>query len=227
MAIHDMVLDNAVGAAFRSDANAALAALVTNSSNATAPTTTYAYMWWADTTSGWLKLRNSGNSAWIDVFRLSDIAFTDSTFVVVDNADNTKKVVLQLSSLSTGQTRTITVPDSSLTLAGIDITQNWTKMQRAGVVSDNDGAFDLTSAAGNDFTWTPTGADVLDFTNEIVGARGCILLNNASGYAITLGGECDADANCASALSTAGKRWINYWCYDGTNVAISYSDLLV
>lgn len=64
---HDGVLDNAPGATFRADANAALAALLGLSSGATAPSTTYAYMWWADTANTLLKQRNGANSSWITV----------------------------------------------------------------------------------------------------------------------------------------------------------------
>jgi hypothetical protein len=70
MATHDYVISNASGAAVRADLNNALAAIVSNNSSATAPTTTYAYQWWADTTAGVLKIRNSANSAWITLFQL-------------------------------------------------------------------------------------------------------------------------------------------------------------
>lgn len=62
-----MDLVNAAGAAFRADMNLALLALISNSSGATEPATTFAYQWWADTTSGILKLRNAANSGWISV----------------------------------------------------------------------------------------------------------------------------------------------------------------
>ena len=70
MATHDYIISNASGAAVRADLNNALAAIVSNNSNATSPATTYAYQWWADTTTGQLKLRNSANSAWITIFEL-------------------------------------------------------------------------------------------------------------------------------------------------------------
>ena len=70
MATHDYVIANGTGAAVRSDLNGALAAIVSNNSSASAPSPTYAYMWWADTTTGLLKLRNSANSAWITLFQL-------------------------------------------------------------------------------------------------------------------------------------------------------------
>jgi len=67
MATHDYVIANGTGAAVRSDINGALAAIVTNNSDTVAPATTYAFQWWADTTTGLLKIRNAANSAFITV----------------------------------------------------------------------------------------------------------------------------------------------------------------
>jgi len=75
MATHDYVIANQSGAAFRTDLNNALAAIVSNNSSSSQPATRYAYQWWADTSSGILKLRNSANDAWIDMLNL------DGTFV--------------------------------------------------------------------------------------------------------------------------------------------------
>ena len=71
MAQHDAIIDNQAGAAIRSDLNNFLDAIISNSSGATAPATTYAYMWWADTTTGLLKQRNAANSAWITIGTLA------------------------------------------------------------------------------------------------------------------------------------------------------------
>ena len=70
MATHDYVLDNASGADFRADLNNALAAIVSNNSNSSSPSTTYAYQWWADTSNNVLKIRNSANNDWIELFQL-------------------------------------------------------------------------------------------------------------------------------------------------------------
>jgi hypothetical protein len=70
MAQHDYIIANGTGAAVRSDLNGSLAAIVSNNSGATQPTTMYAYQWWADTTTGLLKLRNAANNAWITLFQL-------------------------------------------------------------------------------------------------------------------------------------------------------------
>jgi len=67
----DYILANGTGAAVRSDINGQLAAIVSNNSGATEPTTMYAYQWWADTTTGLLKLRNSANSAWSTIGTLA------------------------------------------------------------------------------------------------------------------------------------------------------------
>ena len=71
MSTHDYIVDNQNGANFRSDLNNALAAIVSNNSSATAPTTTYAFMLWADTASDLLKQRNAADSAWISILTLS------------------------------------------------------------------------------------------------------------------------------------------------------------
>lgn len=67
MSQHDYIISNASGATVRADINSVLAAIITNNSGATAPSTTYSYQFWADTTTGILKQRNAANSAWIDI----------------------------------------------------------------------------------------------------------------------------------------------------------------
>ena len=65
MATHDYNIANQIGSEFRADLNNALLAIVSNNSNATSPSTTYAYQLWVDTANNVLKLRNSANNAWI------------------------------------------------------------------------------------------------------------------------------------------------------------------
>jgi hypothetical protein len=71
VATHDYVIANGTGAAVRSDLNDALAAIVSNNSDTSEPATTYAYQWWADTTTGLLKIRNAANSGWVTVGTLA------------------------------------------------------------------------------------------------------------------------------------------------------------
>ena len=70
MATHDYDLANASGASFRTDLNNCLDAIISNNSSSTAPSTTVAYMFWADTTDNVLKIRNSANNAWITLMQL-------------------------------------------------------------------------------------------------------------------------------------------------------------
>lgn len=52
--------------------------------------------------------------------------FDDDAFTLRDEGDATKKVMFQLSGITTGNTRTLTVPDASTTLVGTDTTQTLT-----------------------------------------------------------------------------------------------------
>ena len=64
MSQHDYALADQAGLAFLADINAVLAAIVSNNSGTAEPADTYPYMLWADTTSGWIKQRNAGDTAW-------------------------------------------------------------------------------------------------------------------------------------------------------------------
>lgn len=67
MAQHDFDVANGTGAAVRADLNDALEALATLSGGSSAPSTTYAHQWWFDESVGILKVRNSANTAWVNV----------------------------------------------------------------------------------------------------------------------------------------------------------------
>lgn len=54
------------------------------------------------------------------------VSLKDTLFTLQDDGDTTKQVQFQLSGITTGTTRTITVPDASLTLVGTATTQTLT-----------------------------------------------------------------------------------------------------
>ena len=83
MSTHDYVIANASGSAVRSDINNVLAAIVSNNSSSSEPSTKYAYMLWADTTNGILKIRNSANNGWVELLQL------DGTLTMEDGAEAT------------------------------------------------------------------------------------------------------------------------------------------
>ena len=76
MAQHDYIIANQSGASFRADLNNGLAAVVSQNSGAAEPSTTYAYMTWAVTTTGLYKIRNGANSAWIPLYKLDGTGFS-------------------------------------------------------------------------------------------------------------------------------------------------------
>ena len=94
---HDYIIANQSGASLRSDLNNGLAAIVSQNSGATQPSTTYSYQWWADTTTGLLKIRNAANSAWITVGTLASANLghllaaggTLTGILLIDDAANT------------------------------------------------------------------------------------------------------------------------------------------
>jgi hypothetical protein len=103
VATHDYNIANGTGAAVRSDLNGALAAIATNNSSATAPATTYAYQWWADTTTGLLKQRNAANSAFVTI---GTLASTNLGLAALAGATFTGDVIL-------GTTTALELPDGT------------------------------------------------------------------------------------------------------------------
>lgn len=71
--------------------------------------------------------------------------FTDNVFTLADNSDPTKLAQFQLSSITAGQTRTLTVPDASGTLALLGLAQTWSALQTftSGGITVNDNIFTL------------------------------------------------------------------------------------
>lgn len=66
MSQHDMNVANGPGLTFRTDMNAALQALASQSSGATEPSPAFPCQVWADTGTGRLKQRDSANTVWLD-----------------------------------------------------------------------------------------------------------------------------------------------------------------
>jgi len=99
MAQHDGVIDNGTGNAVRTDINNALAAINSNNSGASDPSTTYAYQFYADTGDNTLKIRNAANDGFVNVSAVGGIgsvnlglaALTGATFTGnVDFNDDVK-----------------------------------------------------------------------------------------------------------------------------------------
>ena len=105
----------------------------------------------------------------------------------------------------------------------LSVDQAWTGSQRATLVTDNDGSFDLN--AGQNFKCTPAGGLTLTFTNFANGQSGYIILVNSGGHAIARHSDSIADANFVSTVSAAGTYIISY-ISDGTDAFLTNSAIM-
>lgn len=112
-------------------------------------------------------------------------SFQDSTFTIFDNVDATKLLAFQLSGITTGTTRTLTVPDASTTLVGHDATQTLTNKTISG--------------ASNTFSNIPNTATTAVATNTI----STIVARDGSGNfaAGTITAALTGNADTATALA--------------------------
>lgn len=74
----------------------------------------------------------------------------DSTTSIVDNADNTKILKFEVSGVTTGTTRTLTVPNVSTTIAGTDATQSFSNKSFSDAITGAQIATPSNPSAGND-----------------------------------------------------------------------------
>lgn len=74
--------------------------------------------------------------------------FSDADFKVFDDADPTKEMIFQLSGIATGTTRTMSIPDDSLTLVGVNVAGLF-DVDATTVDIDATGNIDVDTASGN------------------------------------------------------------------------------
>src|SRR3546814_9888192 len=95
MSQHDYDVANADGPPVRPDINSLAEAIASLNGGASAPSVTFQFMLWADTTSGLLKIRNAANTDWVTVGTLASTnlglaVLAANTFTGTQNfADNT------------------------------------------------------------------------------------------------------------------------------------------
>jgi hypothetical protein len=148
MAQHDYIIANQSGAAFRSDLNNGLAAIVSQNSGAAQPSTTYAYMWWADTTTGLLKIRNAANNDWITIGTLAS-----ANFGLLSLAGGTLTGNLTLNA------------QSDLRLADSD-SSNWVALQAPATVASNITLTVPSTVGTADQSLVTDGAGALSFASR-------------------------------------------------------------
>jgi hypothetical protein len=158
MSQHDFVLDDAAGAAFLADSNLAIQALASVSSGSSAPSTTYPYQPWADTTSGLLKQRNAANTLWVPRDTLAET-------LVISRASNT---------ILTGADR------GRAFVATAGFTQTLTAAATLG-----DGWWCAYDAAGFSIVFDPNSTETIDgaVTKTVTGS-GFIFCNGSAFYTV-------------------------------------------
>ena len=166
---HDLNIENQGFPAFRSDLNNALQSLGTNSSGATAPTTTFANQFWYDTANDILKVRNEDNDAWISLIQLNQ----------------TTDAITKVFGLEIG----VDVQAYDANTAKLNVVQSFTKAQRGTAValtsSTNSIASDFSLA--NNFTHTFTENTTLaNPTNLVAGQSGVIVFTQHASSPKTL-----------------------------------------
>ena len=105
MATHDYNIADQTTPLFRADLNNALSAIATNNSSATAPSTTFAGMWWLDTANNYIKIRDVNDANWI-ILAEFDVANSRTKLVSnsleaasaagIDILDNTGSKIIDL-----------------------------------------------------------------------------------------------------------------------------------
>lgn len=234
MATHDYVIANGTGAAVRSDLNNALAAIVSNNSSSTEPTTTYAFQWWADTNTTLLKFRNAANSAWITVgdystanFGLLTSATAASTYLALSggtvtgalNIGTAGSLVFEGSTANDFETtlavtdptadRTVTFPDATGTVPLLSLAQSFSAAQRGAITALTDGATITPDfALANNYSVTLGGNRTLaNPTNITAGQSGAIFISQDGTGSRTLafGTYWDFPAGTAPTLTTTAN----------------------
>jgi len=193
MATHDYVIDNQSAPSARSDINNVLQAIVTNNSGTSAPSVTYAGMWWLDTTNNYLKLRDKDNADWVIVGELDvtndrwklisdSLKAASAGGIDVLNSSGTKIIDLQVASQATAE-------------AGTNNTELMTPLRTAQAIAENAVSYPqviTTLTSGTSYT-IPSGAQAVLIKASGGGGGGAVHANPATGglglNSVTLGGD--------------------------------------
>ena len=176
MAQHDYAIANQSGASFRADLNNGLAAVVSQNSGAAEPSTTYAYMTWADTTTGLYKIRNGANSAWIPLYKLDGTGFS-----VANGTAAAPSIFFRDSGTDTGiyssGTDAVDIATAGIRRVGVSSAGDVTiygqgDLRLADSDSSNWVAFQAPATVSSNVTWTLPATD---------GTNGQALKTNGSG----------------------------------------------
>lgn len=163
MAQHDMNIANQGFPAFRADLNDALGALVSNSSGATAPSTTFAHQFWVDTAAdpSVLKIRNADNDAWITIGSINQ---TDDKFKLTPADGVSTDTISELTSAAGVTIDGVLLKDTTVTANTIKASGTSSTQGEVQLFEDTDNgtnyvAFKAPASIAANVTWTLPNAD--------------------------------------------------------------------
>ena len=196
MSQHDFSIANQTASSARSDINNGLQALASNNRGTSAPSTTYANMFWYDTNNNILKMRNEANSAWIDVVYMNQstgvTSILDNTPVVTSGGSVAGLIGDQLSSTwntGTGTTESLISP-AKLKGAVDNLTVSspikaWANINGAnGTIRASTGISGCVRNSEGDYTVTFNTGLMPDANYAMVGTAGAPLGDNRASLEI-------------------------------------------
>lgn len=131
----------------------------------------------------------------------------------------------QVVQMTTAPAKLPAVDGSNLTgIVSLTADQSWTGSQRATLVVDNDGSFDMN--LGQNFKCTTAGnINPFQFTNIANGQSGYIIFINSGNHTVSLHATSKADANFATVIGATGTYILSY-IGDGTNAYLTNSAIM-
>ncbi|MNJ19111.1 hypothetical protein D3C77_134290 [compost metagenome] len=176
MSQHDMDVANGPGLTFRSDMNAALQALASQSSGASEPSPIFPCQVWGDTGTGRLKQRNSTNTTWLDKGPLNSLGEIQAiASAPLTDIGATPSQVIAISGVATITglgTADVGVRRKVRFLAALVLTHNATALILPG-------GLNITTVAG----------DSAEFLSLGSGNWQCLRYTRASGFALYQSGK--------------------------------------
>lgn len=117
---------------------------------------------------------------------LTNKTVTDASFTIQDNSDNTKKAQFECSGITTGTTRTYTLPNASTTLGGLSVAQTWTAINTfsASCVANYGSGAGNTRFGSNAGSGSPSGNQNAIFGHDAVSAVGTAAACTAMGHGV-------------------------------------------